>query len=207
MPRTETIVRTLYQFDELSDKAKERARDWYREGRDANDFEYIIADAVRMGEILGIAFRTHTVPLLGGGKRDDPNIWWSLGYCQGDGACFEGTYSYAKRAPARIRAEAPEDTKLHDMADTLYELQRKYRYEISATITQRGNGFYPDMEIGGRYDMTADDCKALGEVFRAFCAWIYNQLRTEDEYQNADAQVDDNIRANEYEFTEAGERA
>lgn len=28
--RTETV--TIYKFDELSDRAKEKARDWYREG-------------------------------------------------------------------------------------------------------------------------------------------------------------------------------
>ena len=31
MPVIETTTRTLYKFDELSDEAKEKARDWYRE--------------------------------------------------------------------------------------------------------------------------------------------------------------------------------
>jgi hypothetical protein len=30
MPRTVTITKELFNFDELSDAAKERARDWYR---------------------------------------------------------------------------------------------------------------------------------------------------------------------------------
>ena len=30
--RQETVTYTLYKFEELNDKAKERARDWYREG-------------------------------------------------------------------------------------------------------------------------------------------------------------------------------
>jgi hypothetical protein len=37
--------------------------------------------------------------------------------------------------------------------------------------------------------------------------WIYRQLEREYDYQNADAQVDENIRANEYEFYEDGKRA
>lgn len=48
--RTETIVRTLYQFDELSEQAKEKAREWYREG--ALDYEWydcIYDDAARVG--------------------------------------------------------------------------------------------------------------------------------------------------------------
>lgn len=32
--RTETITRDIYSFEELSDDAKEKARDWYREGID-----------------------------------------------------------------------------------------------------------------------------------------------------------------------------
>ena len=34
----ETITTTVYNFDELSDEAKEKARDWYREG--ALDYEW-----------------------------------------------------------------------------------------------------------------------------------------------------------------------
>ena len=31
MARTETITRTLYQFDELTESAKETARNWFRD--------------------------------------------------------------------------------------------------------------------------------------------------------------------------------
>lgn len=36
--RTKTI--TLYQYSELSDKAKEKARDWYRQGSDDDQFAW-----------------------------------------------------------------------------------------------------------------------------------------------------------------------
>ncbi len=32
--RIETTTRTLYTFDELSDSAKERAREWYRRAQE-----------------------------------------------------------------------------------------------------------------------------------------------------------------------------
>jgi len=34
--------------------------------------------------------------------------------------------------------------------------------------------------------------------------WVYRALEQEYEYQTANEQVDDSIRANEYEFTETG---
>lgn len=39
MPHDETVTRTLYYFEELSEKAKEEAREWYREG--ALDYELV----------------------------------------------------------------------------------------------------------------------------------------------------------------------
>ena len=46
--RTETI--NIYTFDELSDKAKDRARDWWRQGAlDYGWWECIYEDAERIG--------------------------------------------------------------------------------------------------------------------------------------------------------------
>lgn len=48
--RTETITRTYYKFSELSDEAKERARDWWREGALHYDWwDCIYEDAAQVG--------------------------------------------------------------------------------------------------------------------------------------------------------------
>ena len=48
--RTETINRTLYKFSELSDSAKGKVRDWYREGALQYDWwEFTYEDAERIG--------------------------------------------------------------------------------------------------------------------------------------------------------------
>lgn len=48
--RTITETKTLYKFDELSDKAKEKARDWYREGAlDYDWWDSTYEDAERIG--------------------------------------------------------------------------------------------------------------------------------------------------------------
>lgn len=45
--KTKTI--NLYEFDELSDEAKDRARDWYRQGLDYEWWEWTYDDAERIG--------------------------------------------------------------------------------------------------------------------------------------------------------------
>jgi hypothetical protein len=52
---------------------------------------------------------------------------------------------------------------------------------------------------------TAED--DIRDELRAFADWIYSQLENEYDYIQADEQVDESIRANEYEFTADGECA
>src|SRR5580698_5929938 len=48
--RKETITRELYTFEELSDAAKEKARNWFREGAlDYDWWEYLYEDAAAIG--------------------------------------------------------------------------------------------------------------------------------------------------------------
>lgn len=54
-----TVSVELYEFDELSDTAKEKAREWYRDGS-VDISEYVFADAQRVGEILGIEITTRS---------------------------------------------------------------------------------------------------------------------------------------------------
>jgi len=210
-----TLTKTVYHFDELSPSAKERARDWWRtlENQDF-DAEYVIDDAQRMGEILGITLDTHPVKLYGGGTRYDATVYWSGFNYQGDGASFEGRYRYAKGASKAIRKEAPRDTELHRIADTLQSAQRRAFYQLEARCQHRGRYNHSgcmsvDVSVGG------DDYRALPgatgddvtQAMRDFADWIYRQLKREYEWRMADEQVDDAIAANEYTFDEHGNRA
>ena len=49
--------------------------------------------------------------------------------------------------------------------------------------------------------------KEFTEIMRDFANWIYRSLEEEYNWQMSDECVDENIRANDYEFTEDGERA
>ena len=87
----EVICTTVYQFPELSDAAKEKARSWYRELGPHDDWwDAVYEDFERICDILGVRLKTRPVRLMGGGTREKPCIWFSGFWSQGDGACFEG---------------------------------------------------------------------------------------------------------------------
>lgn len=211
MPRT--VESTVYKFGELSDRAKERARDWYRRMITNDDYDSVIDDAATMADILGINLRQRPIKLMNGSTRYDPCIWWSGFSSQGDGACFEGSYSYAKGAAKKIRAHAPQDSELHRIASELQAIQRRNGYQLTAQCRQRGHYNHSgcmtvDVErASGERDMTSEAGETVTQLLRDFADWIYAQLGKENDYLNSDEQVDESIDANEYEFDEEGNRA
>lgn len=193
--RTETTTRTLFKFDELSDEAKEKARDWYRQASAWDDFfsEFVVDDAKAIGELIGI---------------DIENIYWSGFWSQGDGACFEGTWGFKKNSMKLLKAHAPKDAELHNIAETLAALQKANRYQLSASVKHRGHYYHDgctEIEVTKDDGYPSDDTEEKAkEALRDYMRWIYRRLEAEWEYQNADEQVDESIRSNEYEFTEDG---
>lgn len=224
MPRTETVTRELYLFDELSDEAKERAREWYRDADTGDSYwaEFVIEDAARIGELLGIGFDTRAV---GGSRRQIPHIWWSGFWSQGDGACFEGVYEHRKGSLKALKAEigtsSHGDKELLRIARGLNKAQASVFYQAQARVTHRGRYYHEnsvDIDVTVTHPGTGEEldfygyraqaaCDMIEELLRDFCRWIYRQLRDEWEYQNSDEAVDESIRMNGYEFTERGERA
>jgi hypothetical protein len=49
-----TIETNVYKFDELSDAAKERARDWFREASAGDTPDCALDDAVTIAGLMGI---------------------------------------------------------------------------------------------------------------------------------------------------------
>lgn len=104
-------------FDELSEKAQEFAISCEREDSDRFDWH----DA----ECLTEDFKTQLVEY----GFEDTEVYWSLGYCQGDGAAFYG----------RVDAENLKDKDLQ--IRQLIERLEAAGDEISIEITGK-NGFY-----------------------------------------------------------------
>lgn len=208
-----TIETTVYRYDELpTDEAKEKAREWFSRHvfEDSCDWECVYEDAATVADILGVDLRQRRVNLMGGGHRYEPSIYFSGFWSQGDGACFEGTYRYAKGAAKKIREYAPRDAELHRIADALQAVQRRHFYRLVASTVHRGhyshsgcmNVSVEDSE--DRYRDIGDAEDDVTQLMRDFADWIYSQLEREYEYLTSDEAVEEALRANEYEFDEDG---
>jgi hypothetical protein len=210
----EIIETTVYQLHELSDDAKEHARAWYREiGVDPDWYDSVYEDFERVCAILGVELATRPVLLFGGGQCNKPCIWFSGFWSQGDRASFEGLYSHARGAAETIRAYAPMDAELHEIADALQAVQRRNFYQLRATIAHRGRYSHAssmaisvERDSPTGQDMTADAEDVLIEAMRDLARWLYRQLEREYSYLTSDEAVDEAITVNEYTFTEAGRR-
>lgn len=194
--RTETI--NVYKFDELNDEAKEKAREWYRDG--ALDYEWwdsVYEDAAAVGLLMGINVE---------------RIYFSGFASQGDGACFIGTYQYAKGSVARVKEYAPQDDELHRIVENLAVAQKPRFYGLSATINHIHHhcheysvaiAVFEDQDCRA-IEAGVEDNEAVSEALRDFMRWIYRRLEAEHDWLMSDEQVDDTIIANEYEFTADG---
>lgn len=208
------IETTVYRLDELSDAAKENARAWYREnGFDYDWFEFVYDDFETICAILGIRLKTRPVQLMSGRSRSDPRIWFSGFWSQGDGACFEAHYAYAKDCVHQIRTHAPLDEKLHRIADTLQQIQRRNFYQLKAETVHRGRYFHEycmsvsvERDSPTYQDVAGDAEDGMIEALRDLARWLYSQLEQEYDYISSDEAVDETIIANGYTFTETGRR-
>ena len=208
------IETTVHEFHELSDDAKEQARTWFREG--VGDWDWhdsVYDDFEEICRILGIELKTCTVRLMGGGTRQKPCIWFSGFYSQGDGACFEGIYTYAKGAARHTREYAPKDVELHGIADRLQEVQRANFFQLRADVTHRGRYCHAYcMDISVERDspnwqsMTDGAEDAVIECLRDLANWLYRQLEREWDHMMSDEYADDGIVVNGYTFTDRGRR-
>lgn len=157
MPKV--IATTVYDFDELSDEAKEKAREWYRDGAlDYEWWDYIFEDAAR----IGLEIRSFDLDRRKG--------------CEG-----RLTMSVEESCKAILAEHGPDCGTTKLAADTL--------------ATWNGS----DKSDTTEETLTEEYAYALREEYAAL-------LQNEYEYLLSDECVDATIRANEYTFTESGER-
>ena len=201
------VKKTLYKYEELSDRAKQRAREWYLEGGlDYSWWEYLYEDFASVAEILGITLSQKPVPLMNGKYRYEPEIYFSGFYHQGSGSSFCGTYCYAKGAVAKIKKYAPQDEELHRIAQALQDVQRRHFYRLTADIAS-ARDHYIRVEVEdseNRYRDIGDAEDAVRELMNDFNGWMFKCLQDEYEYLTSDEAVEESIVANEYEFDEYG---
>lgn len=195
-----TLTFNAYSFNELSDKAKETAREWFRDGLDV-DLEFTTDDATTQFGLCGF---------------DITNIYYTGFWSQGDGACFKGTWRARDVRAAELKANCRVDAELHRIADECARIAALFPHAY-LKVEHRGHYYHEHCtdftvsivdENGDEID-TAEASKseaALIEVSKDAMRWIYQQLEKEYDYRNSDEQIDDGIRANEYLFNETGRR-
>jgi hypothetical protein len=180
MPHTRTTVQEVFLFDELDAAAKERARDWYRESPFDFEFDCEIDEFVTIGEAIGIDFDTHEVKLMGGKTRREPNIYWSVGYCQSDYAAFEGTYDYKATAERDLRAINDDDTwPPLKIAMALTRIQADNAFGIHARMVINRDHMY----VSECYDRRNGERdignvgKEIDDLMERLARYLYQQLR------------------------------
>lgn len=210
----QVIRTTVYEFDELSDKAKEKAREWYRKASADDDWwsDAVLEDAYAIAELLGLDIK----PV----RRYDPErgITFTGFWSQGDGASFSGYFRGTEgNAQEAVRGYAPKDEDLHAIAAQFDAVWKMTGEGLTVRITQSGNYCHEySMDYEFAHEWWAEDDltpakaweveAAIIEACRAFARWIYRQLDEAYNYNNSDEAVDENIRCNNYTFTAEGRR-
>jgi hypothetical protein len=210
----------LFAYGELSEQAKEKAREWYQRFNADDSYwsECVIDDAKAQMNFLGFTIE---------------DIFFSGFWSQGDGACFTGTWS-AKDVDAKkleelypsewldksgAKQENKNNAELNALALEFADIAKRFP-EASATLKHHGMYYHEnsvEIDCGGfekEQETEQGDvpvwCHTDEQNFQDFARdcmrWVYRQLEKAYDWQNADEQVDENIVANGYEFTKEGER-
>jgi hypothetical protein len=164
----QTKTYNIYTFDELDEKAKEKARDWYRQNY--SDYPFLSEDmeeeAKQLLEDAGII-------------TDDFKVYYSLSYCQGDGAMIE------------IKGK----WKTYDVRVTQSGMYYHYNSK---------NIYLQDSETGEDVEESIED--EFNQIYIDICQKLEKFGYQHMEHDDSDDNVDENILASEYTFLLDGTR-
>lgn len=217
------IIETkVYTYAELSDEAKAKARDWYREASagDNSFAEFVTDDFHETLKALGFDV----------GRED---VAWSGFWSQGDGAAFSGTWRASDCDPTQLLDNRPqvyptengenatnkENVELHRIAAEILACKaagmtfanikashRGFFMSLDSAEHEQEKEYWSDDERDEYTAMCADNETRFIEAARDLASAFYRALKAECTYQNSNERVAETIEANEYEFTEEGKR-
>lgn len=195
----------VYTYDELSDEAKEKVKDWFLDIRREDDGD-IFQDSCM--DTLNEVF-----------PNSDIKIEYSLSYSQGDGFNTYGTLSVDDLLNVDLSKYPFKDSNITPLSDkdaikavcekadvTSIDLpeNRRYGYSMADRIE-----VVPDYDV----ELTDDETALLSELER-FAQDVMGLLNSQFEssgydyfYETTDEEVADWADANDYEFTEDGKLA
>jgi hypothetical protein len=182
------------KYSELNDQAKAKVLDSFASTafNDSFSWEHIYDDAKHIGELMGISI---------------DNISFSGFSHQGSFASYSGSYAYRKGTLASVKAYAPKDTDLHDIAKALQDIQKRHFYRLIASISESHyyGMTYSIEDSENPYKDIGDDGWDLKDTLNDFAHWIYRQLESAYEYETSEEYIVENIEANDYDFSEDGD--
>lgn len=182
-----TIAKTIYTLDELPEEIQEKVIDNFAQNIEF-DCDLIIDDAKEIGSLFGL---------------DIDKVYFRGFWSQGDGACFEGSYSYKRGGLKAVKDYAPRDERLHAIVRDFQEFQRRNFYRLAATTKHRGH-YYHEYSMWIDTDGNDDIEDGFKELFADYARWIYRNLRDEYEFQTSEGAIRESIECNGYEFDEHG---
>jgi len=205
---------TVYQYNELSEKAKERARDWFRERNLEYDWYESDYEALQtLGRLFGM-------------EVDLKRTYFNGFYSQSSGCSFEADIDIVKMFEC-IRLESWKEE--FPNVEFRFPTQTKNMLrvmKIAELLDVRGSVSNANRETAVRVNLDWDstDCSGMksrdriDEVMREIEEytqdvaeeinnWFYRWLESDYEYLQSDESIEEGIIANEYEFDEDGRRA
>lgn len=209
-----------FEFNELSDQAKERARYKWREHCLLDDWwDHIYDDATAIGKLLGIEIGEQSNRTVSGRHINTPDISFDGLYDQDDNCSFSGVIwiHRMKEASARIFQETgSSNDRLIQLAE---ETERIYNKATIAWTARRLRGDESDTINDMRYDVSNHShhfrstvvayeedswhdefTEAVQSLVTNFADWIYDRLKKEYEHLNSNEAIDEQIKESEKLF-------
>lgn len=218
-----------YTYDELSDRAKDNAREWFI----TSDYDYFDCDALESSFCESIEMAGF----------DIDKVFFSLSYCQGDGVAFEGRLdirrflnpensdyvpSLESKEPARWICNSHSDfvalrtflKKYECFADTLSIKVETSSYGGSHLHSMRTEVDLDDGERSEPDDYTARELilfrqleksipdleTMVTDVWRTMITWLERDGYDEIEYQHSDEVVEEAMDSYDFTFDIDGRR-
>lgn len=188
----------LFMFDELSGEAKEKARTWMRDcnAQDSFAIDEAMDSSKALFEVANIKLTNWEV---------GPYAYSSVTFDMGDAGKLSGPRAIAwlennLLSKLRITQEAFNKNRKDYMG-----YGDGYRVGKVKSCPLTGVCYDEDLLESLRKSVASGD--TLKDAFANLADVVRKVTEAECEYQNEDEQIDDTIRANEYEFMEDGARA
>lgn len=178
-------VVTAYTFAELSLRAKDRVRKRH-DPFDHNWWEFVLSDARSVASLLGLDIKANKYGV-------------SISWDQYFNVTYKAAYGPPKESPSTtVREYAPQDEKLHAIADALATAQVTARLQHGECVTGNvvdhySRDMYANLWIDG-VDLGDKDYNLWRDFFTAFkdfASWIGEQLRLECDYLVSDERIEE----------------